>query len=478
MWVGLVDQDRANGNVERTLRTIEMYQKLRGKLRQVESHKLSKNSGLLKTKIDLPTSGPLWCPLPGASSTLERVFRLDILKPELQGMFRCLYAEEEQSMDLDVGFRGKPHIGAAAILSQASPEVPFWKDLGGVIQKARAGNEVRIFLAGSIFGGMGAAGFPTIARRLREEVRAVGGNIKISGALFLPYFMFGDPKNDQDQDVARSEAFLEQAQGALYFYTNLLRREPDILDSLYMLGWSPMINLAYHEKGGQNQVNPPMIPELYGALAGAHFFAGNGAGGQKIYHIGRSEGGVLTWDDVPPIDDDENGVKNKLGQLLRFASAYRYIYHPALAQNRVHLSKNESWFRRMFQKQGINPKDDDNQEVFALLDQFCGSALNWISSLSFFGGGQTDLDLVSAETLAMEAKPNEGYSASLRNSLTKHEKSQFAKLIKGQTSSSLDRVFERLTYDKIDDGHNGLGTFCGSLFDFCELEERLRNRND
>jgi hypothetical protein len=469
-WIGLVDQDRANGNVERTIQTIRTYQDLRGQLRQLETHKLADDCGLLRTNIQLPSGSPLWCPLQAASSTLESIFRADILKPELKGLFDCLYAESEHSMELDVGFRGKPHIGAASILSQSSSDGPFWSDLQDIIQSTRTGREVRIFLMGSIFGGMGASGFPTIARRLRKEVREAGGNVKISGALFLPYFMFSSPDDNQDQDVARSTAFLEQTHGALYFYENLLRREPDILDSLYLLGWSPLINLGYHEKGGQRQVNPPMIPELYGALAAAHSFKSDDGGESNIYQIGRDSSDALTWDDIPTVGGDENEVRSKVSQLIRFATAYLYIYRPALSGNPPKTVRSESWYRRLLEVQGVDPTSVDRQEALEAVDQYCAMALKWIASLEFYGSDQTNLDLIKSSIFAKEAETENKFSAELRGAISQQGLRDFSKLSKSETEVSLAKIFDKLTYASVNAGHKGLGVFCGSLFDFSKAE--------
>ena len=45
-----------------------------------------------------------------------------------------------------------------------------------------------------MFGGTGAAGFPSIARLLREIIKKnITDGVKIGGALMLPYFSFLNP---------------------------------------------------------------------------------------------------------------------------------------------------------------------------------------------------------------------------------------------------------------------------------------------
>jgi hypothetical protein len=471
-WLGLVDQDKANGNVGHAAQLISRYRKVRSELRQLDQNILSPNCGLFQTEVSKPASGPLWCPLPDDGSNLEGIFRLDILKPELRGMFECLYASEEQGLDLGVGFRGKPHIGAAAILSRSGPDEPYWKELLDIIDSARGGTEIRIFLVASVFGGMGASGFPTIARLLRAELqrRGVTSSVKIGGALFLPYFSFSSPLDDQDQDVARSEAFLEQSQGALLFYENLMRQEK-IFDSLYMVGWSPIIKLPFHEKGGQNQINPPMIPELYGALAAAHFFSPENKDADGIYQIGRRNIGEVGWEDLPPIGRDPNEIKAKLGQVVRFAVAYKYIYEPFL-QPRDSAIKMESWFRSKIIRPEVDLKDPAILDTLNNLGEYCDSLLKWAASIEFFGGGQTDINLFSSALFATADDNLRGGAAELVFALSKKQRKDFSSLIQGQESSSLHRVFERMTYDDADVLHKGIGVFCGALFDSCEVDVR------
>ena len=472
-WLGLVDQDKANGNIDQAVQLISRYREVRGKLRQLDKNVLSPECGLFRTKVSQPASGPLWCPLPNDGSTLKGIFRREILKPELQGMFDCLYSSKEQGLDLGVGFRGMPHIGAAALLSRAGSDEPYWKELINIIDNVRTGAEIRIFLMASMFGGMGASGFPTIARLLREELIRLNitSSVKIGGALFLPYFSFSSPSDEQDQDVARSEAFLEQTQGALLFYQELMRQQNNIFDSLYLVGFSPSIKLPFHEKGGQNQVNPPMVPELYGALAAAHFFSTENQNASGIFQIGRRDKGEIGWADLPPIGQNPNEIKAKLGQLVRFAITYKYVYQPFLSSRHLDI-KWESWFKDKILLPEINLKDPAIVDTLNNLGEYCDFLLSWIASIEFFGGGQTDVKLFSSALFALADEDSRGGAAKLVRNLSKKQRKDFSSLIHGQESESLRRIFERMTYDDVDKDHKGLGVFCGALFDSCKVDAR------
>ena len=473
--LGIVDQDQSNGNVARARQLIDLYSRSRGFFRQQGRNELAGHHDFLKTEINTPQGDTVWCPLPDTSSSLRKVFNYSILKPQLKGVFDCLYSPSELDLFLEEGFRGKPHLGAAAILSNMDMEQGFWRSIASSINAARGGGDVNIFLAGSIFGGMGASGFPTLVRKLRQILQEGGfsSGVKIGGALFLPYFSFPPPGQSDDQDVAYSEAFLEQTQGALHYYHNTFETQPDLFDALYLVGWDPLISLGYHQKGGAPQSNPPMIPELYGCFAALDFFEMNRNDGGKIYHIGRSDELEFNWDDFPPITHDKNDTKNKLGNLLRFAFAYKHVYRQNLDRNRFKNVMEEAWFRRTISNLHINLDDDQAERGLNLLEAYADEVMLWSASLMHTSSqpSQPTFNLFSPEYFAYrdENDPLSETELLPTNLLTPHQRHGFSSLMKGQTSSPLHRVYEELSYKKINSDHAGLSVFVGSLYDACRL---------
>ena len=64
-----------------------------------------------------------------------------------------------------------------------------------------------------------------------------------------------------------ADTFLEQSRGALDYYSRMFEGSGEkVLDELYLAGADPLIPLKYFEKGGNNQKNPPLIPELYACV--------------------------------------------------------------------------------------------------------------------------------------------------------------------------------------------------------------------
>jgi hypothetical protein len=470
--IGIVDQDQSNGNVARARQLVDLYSRSRSFFRQPAKNNLASDHDFLKTDIQTPQGDTVWCPLPNTASSLRKVFNYSILKPDLKGLFDCLYSPAELDLHLEEGFRGKPHIGAAAILANMNMADGFWRSIASAINTARGGDDVNIFLAGSIFGGMGASGFPTIVRKLRRilDEEGLSSGIKIGGALFLPYFNFPPPGLSDDKDVAYSEAFLEQTQGALHYYHGILETQPDLFDALYLVGWDPLISLDNHQKGGAPQVNPPMVPELYGCFAALDFFKATEKNNGKIFHIGRSDDQEFNWSDFPPITDDVNDTKTKLGKLLRFSFAYKHIYRPSLDRNSYKKYQNEAWFRRMISGEDIDLNHDNSQNGLDLLEDYAEELMHWTASLIYTSSkpGQPVFNLFSPEHFAFLDDDEMGSQIELFPFITQKQRSGFSDLLKGQTSRPLHRVYEELTYTNIKKEHTGLSSFCGTLYDACE----------
>ena len=468
--LGIVDQDQANGNVARSRQIVDLYMRSRNFIRQPGENELSVQNDFMKTEIHTHQGDAVWCPLPNTASSLRKVFNYSILKPELKGLFDCLYSPSELDLFLEEGFRGKPHIGAAAILSNMDMESGFWRNIAAAINTARGGDDVNIFLAGSIFGGMGASGFPTIVRKLRRMLDEDGlsTGVKIGGALMLPYFSFPPPGQSDDQDVALSEAFLEQTQGALHYYHNTIKNQPNLFDSLYLVGWDPLIRLNYHQKGGAPQANPPMVPELYGCFAALDFFSNGTKNGGTIYQIGREDSGSFNWSDFPKITDDKNDTKNKLGNLLRFAFAYKFIYRQPLDRKIFKQYIQEAWYRRLIERHDVDLNNDDVQHGLKLIDDYSNEVLQWSASLIYSSSQSSGQPTYNLFDPSHYARYENDQTHIIPRAIPRVRKG-FSSLIKGQTSSSLHNVYEGITYSKINTEHSGAGAFFGTLYESCAL---------
>lgn len=377
VYVGLVDQDNSNGNVARTKALIASYREFRqawggvnpssvidwrGDARGVEG------LAFCGTQIDeLFEDGALWCP-GGDQSTLRNMIGQN-LSDRQKDLFDLLFmpGEEEQDLPLGEGYRGRAHVGAAALIARLSdPTNPLTRRLGELMEGGGGRERVNIFLAGSSFGGTGAAGFPTIARELHRIRSAPDfanrGEVAIGGALMLPYFGFAPPDEEQREMVVTTDELLPKAQLALEHYGSLFDSEKTF-ERFYLIGWDRFFQLGYHEAGNLEQCNPPLLPELFGAAAALDFLAPKEAldtdKAQVDVIVSARISRDLRWEDFPI-----EGVEEKLGQLLRFAVYWRYVVADLIQQARPWVGKG-NWTHRLTERKHA---EESVQALFALDD--------------------------------------------------------------------------------------------------------------
>ena len=194
-WVGLLDQDRSNGNATRTQQLLADYSTLREMLRAPGGVDIGSSCSLLSTRIVQPGGGWAWAPDGNSSQSLALMAGYGGLPAQQQALMQGLFTTAERELTLDEGFRQRPALGAAVTLKNVSASSSIWKNLIEALQASGHGASVRVFLVASIFGGTGASGLPTVARLLREEIqrRNLAERVKLGALLLLPYFSFPPP---------------------------------------------------------------------------------------------------------------------------------------------------------------------------------------------------------------------------------------------------------------------------------------------
>ena len=473
MWAGIIDQDEANGNVSRTKILLSKYINLRNSLREEGKNDLGKDSDFLNTLITTNTDS-VWLPLKGANPSLEEVINYELLKPEVKGLIDCLYNKEEKAQLLSEGFRARPNIGAAAMLATTTNEEdPFWSQIYKAVELAKGGEEVRIFLVSSIFGGTGASGFPNIARRIRsiQQKLQVTSNLYIGGALMLPYFTYEVPDEDMEGEIyARPQEFMRQTKGALEYYARLFKHNK-IFDQVYVTGWDPLSKITNFKMGGNLQNNPPFFPELYAALGALKFFNKDNkiSENQEVLHIGKNPTNDIVWNDIPDVSDELNS-KEVLAQLIRFSFSYNWMYGPALtgSWSKVKKYANENWFKRLVYKQ-TEIGHENNQEIVSLMKEFCHDILTWITDMCRSTAAHTDqkVELISSDFFSQYQPKAVADRVILKEKLNASEKSQFKEIITDDRNFKLLNVMSNICYKKIKKDQRGLGVFMDTLFRSC-----------
>jgi Tubulin like len=293
----MVDPDEANGSVERALRSLNVYQTCQ----QSIAGEHQADSPWMRTSIK---SYGLWSPFADLSTNkeLDSLFQYNTVRtnnPALANLLEVLYSPEERSQQLDVGFRGRPSIGSAVMsqinLDQLS-EAPWGTLIQEIKNAAGGGKKPRILLCGSIFGGTGASGLPTIARLLRNkfEREKILDSVSIGGLFLLPYFSFTVPPGANTEGLfASADQFLLNTEAALRYYVTQAR---DLFDTVYLLGNEDNTNVNF-SVGNRNQQNRPHFIELYAALAARDFLFQDR--NDALMLMARENSGKLVWNDLP-----------------------------------------------------------------------------------------------------------------------------------------------------------------------------------
>lgn len=419
--VSLFDQDQANGNLAGTCDLLDLHAGLVKTL----GPKLSKESPgtkLFQSTFVAPPDARhwYWQPFDRPGSTLAQMFQLGSLDENLRHLARCLFnLQYEMEMDLTNGFRGRPSVGAAVIAGSHDEGHLFWNYVNHMLESSSG--DINIFLAGSLFGGTGAAGLPTIARKIKqmEEEGKVQMNsaqrLRIACGMMLPYFSYLDPPpssgKDALQSIARAAELPLRTQLALDFYARTLdsrdgrtsrdgSRKGKFFDTLYLLGLHSLIDLGYNSDGGLDQRNPAMLPELYAGLAGADFLRRARALEGKLCQCGISSGAsarqaAVSWGDLPsPLGEDAgDSVYARLGQLIRFAFSYYYVYHPYIFSKDENMdASRERWYLNLVNGAGIRLTNNDVREAKDL-EHFCLRLLTWWAEIGLTPNGRQWIDL-------------------------------------------------------------------------------------
>lgn len=312
-----VDPDENNGNLSHTKKVISYYQNCYKDLFPDDKPTGNNVSYWMQTKIKVRSS---WSPFGNEQNkSLGHFFSYSTNKqisPEVSNLFEVLYTKSERDLQLDVGFRGRPAIGSAIFsrldLHPDRIEEPWLSFIADIINHVE--EQPRIFLIGSIFGGTGASGFPTLGRLIynRLETEISNGRIKLGGLLSLPYFKFPDPSRP-NEIYARSEQFMLNTQAALRYYRN--RASESVFDAVYLLGSENAADIQNFSLGKDAQKNDPHFIELYGASAARHFLFN---APKKVVLTQSRSNDSLGWEDLPDYSD----IKPNLVAQTRFAYAW------------------------------------------------------------------------------------------------------------------------------------------------------------
>ena len=229
----IIDVDAKNADTARTLKALDDYKLIRergyGNREDVKDGFFNANLNTLSSvKPENGTTGKLDDSFQLQFENLETSFIKYIdPKEELAGditmdLLEALYdnmlgghenfSHTELNLRLDLGFKGNPNIGSVVFNNLANT-----KEFQFVLKSI--GDNDRIFIISSIFGGTGSSGFPQLVRLLQEDEHIQ--NNKFGALTVMPYFNVTDNK----QSAINSDRFNSKTEAALTYYAKYLKRQ-------------------------------------------------------------------------------------------------------------------------------------------------------------------------------------------------------------------------------------------------------------
>ena len=445
LHVIFVDPDRANGMLDRADQTLSTYAKCRG----LEFG----NTPLFRTRVT-SASPARWSPFQEhARPTLEDFVSYPYLVARDEAaasLADTLFSRAELETSLERGFRGHPSIGATVLAGTVRlGDVEPWRSFRNALATdLKSGAPTSVVVVGSVFGGTGAAGLPTIGRLIRDEMTSIGmAEGRLAAILMLPYFSF-TPDAQASLLRASAENFLVSTQAALQYYYQ--QRYFDIYSDLYLLGDSALSPVGNYSEGATDQRNAPHFIELLAAQAAIHAWSGGKLRG--VWMTSRGAENRVGWEDIPG-SEGPSGAKTRIEHLARFATAFLADYYPMLEHIRESgKSYLAPWYVDLLVRSGSSVSDPATYERLQDLKRYCESFLQWCEASHGSAPG-TVVELLN--TGAFKAlKIDRGECASL------------AFPVEAVRSRPSARLWTRMCRSKVTDKRTaGVGRFARALFD-------------
>lgn len=381
----IIDPHKSNEDLKRTERLLSNYQTI--------SNQAGLDSGFFSTKITTLNNLVSSNRLTGSFTfNLQEVggkkFReyidfnlLDDANKALADILfsgRSINKRHEQvnllDVEMDIGFVGNPNIGSV-VLNQFKDSQEF-KEFASNFNDGD-----RVFIISSIFGGTGAAGFPTILKNIRDAMnnRNIDGkgflqNAKIAAITALPYFNI---EKDIDSPIQKSD-FIAKTKAALYYYKDNVAGNNSI-NSLYYIADNHSGKPYKNDPGDDGQKNEAHFVELASALAIIDFLetpdedlaTSDGKALSPIYkEFGiRNDSGSIKFSDLE--DNTESKLSLRLSQLV--------LFRKYLIEHLQSAIEKEAWST---DKPEINKKFVNDTFYRTNVSEFLSSFGDWLKEMS------------------------------------------------------------------------------------------------
>jgi hypothetical protein len=397
----IIDQDRDNGNGNRLVRLVAVYNHVQRDLR-LGVHALDNENPIMRARI---TQGDrIMAVLPDIEAVLREAFGVgEAGDPSSDGnalLLNTLFTNNERNERMVRGFAGRPGLGAAAFLCPQSEEKSeLWACVRDDIRLVRNGQIDRILFLGSMFGGTGAAGLPTLGRHFRAHID--NQHTALGAVLCLRYFDLDNAGRFKPADHSRTRA-------AISYYAREMMPEGGsaLFDELYLVGLDPEITIpAEQNGGGKGQINPALLPELIAGLGAARFLRGPPPAIGKtpvprpIFICGRERRETVSWDDLPVGDLQlrQGDARDLLIGMGRFAVAYTYAFHCGGHLSELPYLEDLPAYQRFLNIAAARDGEYDDEGL--RLVRLCEMYLEWFGACNLIGPAGLRLQLADVANL-------------------------------------------------------------------------------
>lgn len=376
----LVDQNKACGNVEQVQKVLELYVQSREILQT--SRGVDKIFCLsLKPYVDENSSGSMvWSPFPEDKTFVEyleldgqsgKVRKLTPIQEQVLSLFST---PEEKKIELKEGFKGHPNIGSV-IMGLETEKAFFDNGFFGKMKKNIKESEVnKVFVFSSVFGGMGAAGFPRLGTHFKKSYSSMP-HFNLGGGLLLPYFSFNNPNNGYKGAYARAEDFMLVSKESLKFYS---KEWQNCYDAIYVVGddFLDGVNREF-KASGRLQKNPAHYIELMTALGAFNFYASNEEV-KGLKKLTRTYEDSIFFRDMP-----HSGLQRKMLYFTSFALAFQVFYKTITRdpERFRDYRKNYRWYVRHFMNNDLELLRDDDTADLNVINSMIEHYFKWLENI-------------------------------------------------------------------------------------------------
>ena len=368
--------------------TLQQEYEAYNKMRDVMLIK-NESSNLFHTKIELLNKKEILSPVEYEKNCRNLEMSL-ASNDELERIMKFFYTKEEREKDLKEGFFARPAIGCV-FFSNFKDKI-FNTFLEKVEYDIEQGKRTNVVLIGSIFGGTGASGIPTIIKLIEERIqnstkRNVPHNaieyLNMGAVFMLPYFKASNCS--EENAMIKMQNFWNTSKEAMEYFFEEKYLVPNkyqgsrSLQRLHLVGKEELDIVNFYAEGGKKQENKPHIAEEYGALAVRDFFRETSKENfddqlKIMYWKVEKE---IDWESLYfEKDNAEKSVRNRMGELAQFAAIYHVCIYRYIKEKSDRMM-NPQWYKTYLYKLK-KMTDEKAEECLKDVNTYCVNYLRWI----------------------------------------------------------------------------------------------------